>query len=252
MPIALWKKLNYSKEEFKDELISLYWDQNLSQSKIATKLKCDTSCIEQWFKKLDIKTRTQKQACRNTKRKTFKISKDTEKVFDGLMLSDLHIEPYTFQSRASFGVKHLEFAKGIITHTSEFQWQEPTYNDTSHGWHAKTKFSTNLQTQRERWYPSGIKIVPKDIIITPKLLLWWFLGDGYIVNYGAMLCTDSFTKEDNLFLVELINQKDIPCHLSPNNRIRIKGKLGFKRLISFIGDPPLKCYEYKWGGLLRR
>lgn len=116
------------------------------------------------------------------------------------------------------------------------------------GWHSKTAFCVDLHTERFRRYPDGVKIVPPDISINPSVLLWWYLGDGFVAKYGAFLCTDSFTTDDNLRLVSLLSEVGIPCHLTPSNRIRIEGEGGFSTLIDYIGASPVRCYDYKWGG----
>lgn len=248
MPVAIWKRQGFnSVAEFESSLKQMYWDRKLSQRQIASELECDTTVIENWFKRLQINTRNQKDAIRNAKTRHVQIKEIEQEVFNGLMLSDLHIEHGAFQSRASFGVKHLEFAQSIIDHTTSFEWRNISYNKISCGWHAKTVFSLELEEQKQRWYTDNIKIVPEDIDLSPGTMLWWYLGDGYLTKYGAQLCTDSFSKEENLFLVDLINKKQIPCHLTPGNRIRIEGNGGMKKLLSFIGRSPVVCYQYKWG-----
>jgi transposase-like protein len=252
MAVSLWKRQGLTLDQFKQQITDLYWAHNLSQAKIAKKLDCDTTCIENWFKKLEIETRTQSEVLRIAKSRTFYITDKEHQILDGLIISDIHLESSVFQSRASFGVKHLEFAEAIISHTSTLNWRKLKYNQSSLGWYCKTPYCTNLHDQRQRWYPNGIKIVPKDIKITPTMMLWWYLGDGYKTKYGAVLCTDSFIKNDNKRLANLISQEGIPCHWTPRNRIRIEGNFGFQQLISYIGESPVKCYEYKWGDIIRR
>lgn len=60
-----------------------------------------------------------------------------------------------------------------------------------------------LVTERQRWYPNGKKIVPRDLRLTPAVLLHWFCGDGRGGDRKGTLgfCTDGFTVEDVDFLV---------------------------------------------------
>lgn len=247
MPAALWKRLGIPKSKFRQLLSDMYWNQSMSQAKIAQELQCDITCIENWFRRFDINTRSQMEAIRNLKERTFFVSKDQLSILHGLILSDLHIEEGGFQSRASFGFKHKEFAEAVIRYTDTFQWSPPKYNQKTLGWHSKTKFCTNLQEQRAIWYPNGIKSIPWTLKLNPKVLLWWYLGDGYITKYGAVLCTDSFSKGDNERLSGLLIREGIPSHVTPGNQIRIKGSSGFNKLIDYIGPCPVKCYKYKWG-----
>ncbi len=73
-----------------------------------------------------------------------------------------------------------------------------------------------ISLERNRWYPHGIKVIPKDIEITPVVLAFWFMDDGYTnFNYSrkkgvkritpiiqSRLYSCGFTDEDNLFLLE--------------------------------------------------
>lgn len=247
MPAALYKQLGKTQQEFKDLLQYMYQVQKMSQADIAKHFSCNITCIEGWFKRFDLSTRSLKEAARNNKQRIFDLSNKESLVLDGLLLSDIHIETGHFQSRASFGFKHKEFADSVIKYTKTLQWSEPKYNKISLGWHSKTKYCINLHNLRQKWYPFGKKIVPKDIKITPTTMLWWYLGDGYIAKYGAVLCTDSFDRVSNHRLVKLIISEGIPCHLTPRNRIRIEGNRGIDLLLDYIGPSPVECYKYKWG-----
>jgi hypothetical protein len=53
-----------------------------------------------------------------------------------------------------------------------------------------------LKAMRQRWYPKGIKTVPKDIRLTPICLANWIAGDGCGTLGGLVLHTQSFTKHE--------------------------------------------------------
>lgn len=54
-----------------------------------------------------------------------------------------------------------------------------------------------LQEQRKRWYPRGVKRVPKDVDLSPCSLAHWFAGDGTYDTSGSLfLCTDGFLKKE--------------------------------------------------------
>jgi len=61
--------------------------------------------------------------------------------------------------------------------------------------------------ERMRWYPEGVKIVPRDLILTPSTLAHWHMGDGNAsVPKGRLeikLHTNGFTEND----VELLSEK---------------------------------------------
>jgi len=77
-------------------------------------------------------------------------------------------------------------------------------------YHLQTKSGIIFAEYHKRWYPSGVKIIPKELKITPLLLLVWFLDDGCIVNSSKngltlKLSTNGFSKDDVLFLAKLLD-----------------------------------------------
>lgn len=76
------------------------------------------------------------------------------------------------------------------------------------GYACRTKSGKLFQVYRNKWYVNGKKIVPKDIVITPYVLLVWFLDDGCIIKKSNHLtikfATDGFSKEDTEFLAHLL------------------------------------------------
>ena len=105
----------------------------------------------------------------------------------------------------------------------------------------------DLLSENIRWYPKKEKIVPKDILITPKSCYWWFIGDGYTSVGAAYLCTDSFTEDDNNFLINKLNEKGFNPSLTSKNRIRFNKKdtINFLRWITPEGGI-MEQYKYKW------
>ena len=59
------------------------------------------------------------------------------------------------------------------------------------------------------FYPNGIKVVPLNIsqYLTPLALAIWIMDDGTKHSSGLRLCTNSFTKEDVLFLGQILLDK---------------------------------------------
>lgn len=125
-----------------------------------------------------------------------------------------------------------------------------TYN-TAGAFTIKTKTSEFFTNYRELWYPSGIKTVPDNIILTPTTVLHWYLGDGNLdqIN-GISLCTDSFSQYDNQRLVDLLNKITI-AKLTNKNRIHIPNK-GVWEFLQYIGKCPVECFEYKWDTIVTR
>lgn len=53
-----------------------------------------------------------------------------------------------------------------------------------------------------------VKVVPKDIVITPQVLAYWYMDDGSKRGdvEAKYLCTDSFTKDQLEILRKKLNK----------------------------------------------
>jgi len=71
---------------------------------------------------------------------------------------------------------------------------------------------------RSLFYPNGIKIIPKDIynLLTPEALAHLIMGDGSVRLHGLVICTNNFSLED---VVRLINVLMIRYRLDCNLRL---------------------------------
>jgi hypothetical protein len=72
----------------------------------------------------------------------------------------------------------------------------------------------NLLSERERWYPNGIKIVPKDIVLNNVVLAGWYMGDGSISitrrhNTRVCLHVQCFSYNDVSFLSKELLKLDL-------------------------------------------
>jgi len=64
------------------------------------------------------------------------------------------------------------------------------------------------------FYPNNVKVIPKNIydLLTPIALAHLIAGDGSHVNGGVVICTDSFSIQDVVLLVNvLIIRYDLNC-----------------------------------------
>ena len=106
------------------------------------------------------------------------------------------------------------------------------------------EFLTQL---RQKWYPGGKKIIPDDLLLTPRIVLHWFLGDGTNrFNEGVRLCTDAFPHKDAERLSEQLRVWVPECEVGERNRIHIPQSSAFE-FFQYIGTPPpLECFAYKF------
>lgn len=87
---------------------------------------------------------------------------------------------------------------------------------------------------REKWYNvtmgKTIKTVPRDLKLTPTVLLFWYLGDGSLPRRNndenrippVVLATNCFTEKDVDLLIEKLKELNL-------NFYKVKCKSGFKK-----------------------
>jgi hypothetical protein len=106
-------------------------------------------------------------------------------VLDGTLLGDAHISMAgRRRSVAYFAYGHAEdqrclteMVAGYLGDTNpKRQRREAPRQDF---------FTTNsahplFAELRKRWYPNGQKRVPRDLVLTPRMLAWWFMDDGSV------------------------------------------------------------------------
>lgn len=103
----------------------------------------------------------------------------------------------------------------------------------------------------KKWYPNGIKTIPKDLQFSPQLLLIWFMDDGYTATHGGLnLATDGFSLEDNMYLQQQFKKLniDVTFHIASSRKnVRLYIPKSFtKTFYDYIGPCPVNCYQYKW------
>ncbi len=171
-----------------------------------------------------------------------------KEVLDGLMLSDGCLsESSRISARLTFGFKYKETSEELMQELGSINFSPIWQSSKTNCWHSKSNMYHDLLDENKRWYPDGEKIVPKDIMITPLSCYWWFVGDGYTSEGNAYLCTDSFTKEDNEFLINKLKGIGFSPSLRSNNRIAFN-KFDTVKFLEWIKPESgiLEQYEYKW------
>jgi len=174
---------------------------------------------------------------------------DIEKeVLDGIMISDGCLTSVTaISARLSLGFKYNETIEDIKIALPSIIFGPTNIVNNGLSFHNKSKMYGDLLSENKRWYVNSKKIIPNDIKITKNLCYWWFICDGHNSNENVYLCTDSFTKEDNLLLCYKFSELGFKCSLTTRNRIRFY-KTDSKKFLKWITptDGVHKQYEYKW------
>lgn len=185
-------------------------------------------------------------------------SEEISEIVDGLILSDASITP---KGQIAATLQYQEFRDYCSSLLKSYQPANlicyPNSNKTPY-FRFCTKMHPDFQQQRDRWYPDGIKKIPRDIRITSQSVLLWYLGDGYIdPRWGNIfLYTNSFDTADVKRAVKLLNQVNVRCKFYwarsqgsykkdyPVIYISSKNAPSF---FEFVGvKSPVKCYDYKF------
>jgi hypothetical protein len=202
-------------------------------------------------------------------------NKYISEILEGIMISDGHYSKIRYKTKKSYlvvrqtksNVDWLNSLKQIFENNdivcSIYPYTSTFRGKTHLGKQLQTRVYAELGKQRERWYPKGKKIIPKDIKLTPVVLAHWYMGDGslYLIKkqkkgkhlYKITLCTECFTKKDIEFLRDKlkeiygwffhVNKSDKGFRLVTSKHDFVKDFLF--RTYPYMVD----CFGYKWDAL---
>lgn len=109
----------------------------------------------------------------------------------------------------------------------------PTYISKNETIKLTSKSTFQMFEQRQRWYPNGTKIVPRNLKMTSNVALGWFVDDGTLTKYQVRFATDCFTKAENEFLgCQLYKEAQIETHIYEHKDPRYPGKIYYSLYIS--------------------
>lgn len=174
---------------------------------------------------------------------------ETERdVLDGILVSDGCLtSKSSISARLTLGFKYSETLNDIKEALPSIIFSKTFTSKDGKGFHNKSKMYGDLLHENERWYINGNKIIPFNIRINSVSCYWWFICDGYNSNNNVYLCTDSYTKNENLWLIDRFNDLGFNCNITSKNRIRFfKGDS--KKFLKWITpkDGIHQQYKYKW------
>lgn len=184
------------------------------------------------------------------------LTKYEKEILDGIIISDGSLSCSRISGRISLIFKYLETINRIILDMPSIEFLKPWKYDSKEdkrtnksytNYQTKSLSYHNLLHEYNRWYKNGVKIIPRDIDITPLMCYWWFVGDGYNTNNNIYLCTDSFDKESVKSVNEKLKQKGFTTTIRSNNRIFFDKKSSIIFLDWISKDIEIqKEYLYKW------
>lgn len=171
---------------------------------------------------------------------------------------------FTFSAKILHYVNYLKYhaLASICTASKPTPWPNPelTGKDPIQYWFS-TKRLPAISNLHQLWYKvvdgKYIKILPLNLeeLLTPVALAHWIMGDGYFTDGCLKICTDNFTKEEVLRLINILHVKfgikaSINKRTNPNGevkwRIRVS-KLSMDKLITIVSPYIIPEMYYKLG-----
>ena len=247
-------------KEQQQEIVALY-QSGRSGPQISDQTGWSLSCVQNILRGANIPPRTVSEGVRLRKSNPSPpLTEGTVELIDGLLLGDGHISDtgrlslVQTQARISWPqqVRLLFEAEGLLCSPMSFKGGVVLFRGIEYQKNPAEGFRTRtykeLKRQRDRWYPEGIKRVPKDVRLTPTSIAHWFFGDGTVggSGYRATFCTDGFSVEDVRLLVRLLNDKhQWNCVRTKRNRIRTTRREDRESLLRMLQPRVPIGFEYK-------
>lgn len=145
---------------------------------------------------------------------------------------------------------YLNYLKFIVysefcTQSRPTPWPNPKSGKPITQYWFSTRYLPIFKELHNQWYKevSGkyIKIIPFNIkeILKPRGLAHWIMGDGYWLNDTVYLCTDCYTKEEVILLIETL-KKNFNIISGINKRKRENGIICWRIRISKLSVNKLR------------
>ena len=173
---------------------------------------------------------------------------EQQELIDGTMLGDASMLKNRFTvSQTDFELVRLK------------QWALANFNPNSYlpvkEFPRKPQYAISIpvsiwsRQQHKKWYPNDKKIVPRDIVLTDRVLAVWYMDDGCLnkVKKGrsySVFCTQGFTKQDVYHLHKKLEKLGIESTVTAACQINISTS-GTVVLMTRVGRfvPPSMRYK---------
>jgi len=251
-------KPKHIKFQNKEWLEKKYLKEKLSATQISKLCRVSHATIQNWLHKLNIPARSCGEAIHLVLGNHCDLSHEAIEWINGELLGDGCLTlPSNYSSYFSYGSKHLEYAQYVSDTLKSFgikqvgriikkqdKYKNYAYFYVSHSYE-------ELLSIRKQWYPNNKKIVPKDIELTPLTCRQWYIGDGCLIhkknrNLNIVLATNGFPSEDVEWLVDQLNKIGFKATRQPSQNVINISTISVKQFLNYIGECPVKCYQYKW------
>lgn len=180
-------------------------------------------------------------------------------IVDGIVIGDGNISPNhnTKVARLSISGSHKDFISYCRRLLMPYSPSELSFRDGEKGigtWNTTTKHHPDIYKMYVRWYPNDKKDVPEDIVLSPTVILLWYLGDGSLSSVNdnnsrsLYFATNSFRREsiENILVKKLKEIGIVTSRITSDNRLFIDTK-SMPRILEYMGgESPVQSYSYKF------
>ena len=145
-----------------------------------------------------------------------------------LCLEENSLHPYLKIERKLTDRKYLEWQYGLFENFCKSEISDGSaFDDRTGKTYYRCRFCTRnipeFLSLYHKWYQDKIKIVPRDMDLSPLSVAVWFADDGCIKHIGkselkTVFATNGFSHDDVLFLADLLK-----CILHENFRVVYSG-----------------------------
>lgn len=212
------------RKKLPDSIIQSMYVAGFSEMEISRKLSVGRTTVHRRLISLGVNTRTSVEASDLGRHKTFHMSSTIKSVIDGMMLGDawievdgnsegrLCLEQTSIHESWIDALEHDLMNSGIQCTRSIRKPRDGQINgNIVRGKGAillRTRKYQPFTEQRKRWYPDGVKRIPKDVDLSPIALANWYWGDGSTSNHGYRMVfhTDGFDEDEVLFLRDRLHE----------------------------------------------
>lgn len=249
-------------------LYEKYVKENLSTIQISLLVGGTPNSVYFRLKKFNISARNKSEARTNKRNSVFNFDKE---IIEGSLLGDGSLKMKNKKSKdcvpcfrkTNIGYDHILYvANALCSDNGETHIKEWWNKQNRRYFHFSTQHEKELLPLFKEWYPENNnfkKLIPKNLKLTPKVILNWFMDDGTTsfrkrktTQVKMTLCSESFTKEDNEWLCDKLKDEfNIQAHIQ---KIKDKGYgwrifIPVKSINTFydvIGPCPVPSMKYKW------
>ncbi len=254
----------------KKEIVSLY-QKGYTLKETGKLLNYPYQTVSKILIKENIPRRKIGRLCKN---KTL-LNKVQKQIIDGLLLGDgsvlvgqnsktAHLRfATTEQVMANHIAELLPFNMKICKIPSSKRLIKQREYNCKESYQVYSPTDLSLNNFRHTWYPNGKKIIPKNLVLSPISVKYWFFGDGCSdikTRYGRYpavritFSTNGFSFEDcEILAMKLNHQCGFKFNVNKNRNKPIltsSKKETIKNFYNYIDECNVSCYQYKWKTVL--